>query len=74
MDVVEPISTYGLVIPADSPNTGPEGDYELDGFAVERSKPHQPMLRERLLMLTRREYLRQLWTEQHHRCDSWELH
>lgn len=29
----EALSTYGLVIPKDSPNTGPDGDYELDGFA-----------------------------------------
>ncbi|KAF1849751.1 polysaccharide lyase family 1 protein [Cucurbitaria berberidis CBS 394.84] len=29
----EALSTYGLVIPEDSPNTGPNGDYELDGFA-----------------------------------------
>jgi pectate lyase len=25
-------TTYGLVIPEDSPNTGPEGDYEIDGY------------------------------------------
>lgn len=30
---VEALSTYGLVIPKDSPNTSPDGDYELDGFA-----------------------------------------
>ncbi len=36
--VKEPISTYGLVLPADSPNTSPLGDYEIDGFAVERGK------------------------------------
>lgn len=29
----EALSTYGLVIPADSPNTSPEGDFEIDGFA-----------------------------------------
>lgn len=29
----EALSTYGLVIPEDSPNTSPLGDYELDGFA-----------------------------------------
>ncbi|CAN9362890.1 unnamed protein product [Alternaria alternata] len=29
----EALSTYGLVIPEDSPNTSPDGDYELDGFA-----------------------------------------
>jgi pectate lyase len=29
----EALSTYGLVIPNDSPNTSPEGDPELDGFA-----------------------------------------
>ncbi|KAF2642351.1 family 1 polysaccharide lyase [Massarina eburnea CBS 473.64] len=29
----EALSTYGLVIPMDSPNTSPDGDYELDGFA-----------------------------------------
>ncbi|KAK7190904.1 pectate lyase [Paraphaeosphaeria sporulosa] len=29
----EALSTYGLVIPNDSPNTSPDGDYELDGFA-----------------------------------------
>lgn len=29
----EALSTYGLVIPKDSPNTSPDGDYELDGFA-----------------------------------------
>ncbi|KAF2654193.1 polysaccharide lyase family 1 protein [Lophiostoma macrostomum CBS 122681] len=29
----EALSTYGLVIPADSPNTSPDGDYEIDGFA-----------------------------------------
>ncbi|KAF2127134.1 polysaccharide lyase family 1 protein [Dothidotthia symphoricarpi CBS 119687] len=27
------LTTYGLVIPEDSPNTSPDGDYELDGFA-----------------------------------------
>lgn len=29
----EALSTYGLVIPMDSPNTSPEGDEEIDGFA-----------------------------------------
>jgi pectate lyase len=29
----EALSTYGLVIPEDSPNTGPGGDLEIDGFA-----------------------------------------
>jgi pectate lyase len=29
----EALSTYGLVVPADSPNTSPEGDFEIDGFA-----------------------------------------
>jgi pectate lyase len=29
----EALSTYGLVIPMDSPNTSPEGDPELDGYA-----------------------------------------
>ena len=29
----EALSTYGLVIPEDSPNTSPEGDFEIDGFA-----------------------------------------
>ncbi|KAF1812547.1 polysaccharide lyase family 1 protein [Eremomyces bilateralis CBS 781.70] len=29
----EALSTYGLVIPADSPNTSPDGDPEIDGFA-----------------------------------------
>jgi pectate lyase len=29
----EALSTYGLVIPEDSPNTGPDGDFEIDGFA-----------------------------------------
>jgi hypothetical protein len=29
----EALSTYGLVIPEDSPNSGPEGDFEIDGFA-----------------------------------------
>ncbi|KAL1958886.1 hypothetical protein VTO42DRAFT_3439 [Malbranchea cinnamomea] len=28
----EALSTYGLVIPEDSPNTSPDGDPELDGF------------------------------------------
>jgi pectate lyase len=32
-DTPEALSTYGLVIPADSPNTSPDGDYEIDGFA-----------------------------------------
>lgn len=27
------LTTYGLVIPEDSPNTSPEGDFEIDGFA-----------------------------------------
>ncbi|KAK2774347.1 hypothetical protein FQN52_008133 [Onygenales sp. PD_12] len=31
-DSGEALSTYGLVIPMDSPNTSPEGDPELDGF------------------------------------------
>ena len=25
-------TTYGLVIPEDSPNSGPEGDFEIDGY------------------------------------------
>lgn len=29
----EALSTYGLVIPMDSPNTSPEGDPEIDGYA-----------------------------------------
>jgi pectate lyase len=29
----EALSTYGLVIPQDSPNTSPDGDFEIDGFA-----------------------------------------
>ncbi|KIY67265.1 polysaccharide lyase family 1 protein [Cylindrobasidium torrendii FP15055 ss-10] len=29
----EPLSTYGLVIPDDSPNTSPDGDLEQDGHA-----------------------------------------
>ncbi|OBT58813.1 hypothetical protein VE04_01367 [Pseudogymnoascus sp. 24MN13] len=32
-DAHEALSTYGLVIPMDSPNTSPDGDYEIDGFA-----------------------------------------
>ncbi|KFY24932.1 hypothetical protein V493_04935 [Pseudogymnoascus sp. VKM F-4281 (FW-2241)] len=32
-DTLEALSTYGLVIPHDSPNTSPDGDYEIDGFA-----------------------------------------
>lgn len=32
-DTREALSTYGLVIPEDSPNTSPEGDYEIDGYA-----------------------------------------
>ncbi|EUC44970.1 polysaccharide lyase family 1 protein [Bipolaris oryzae ATCC 44560] len=32
-DTREALSTYGLVIPQDSPNTSPDGDYEIDGFA-----------------------------------------
>jgi len=32
-DTPEALSTYGLVVPMDSPNTSPDGDYELDGFA-----------------------------------------
>ncbi|KAL1738570.1 pectin lyase fold/virulence factor, partial [Schizophyllum fasciatum] len=32
MNSVEPLSTYGFVIPADSP-ADPEGDYEADGYA-----------------------------------------
>ncbi|KFY14214.1 hypothetical protein V492_02779 [Pseudogymnoascus sp. VKM F-4246] len=32
-DTPEALSTYGLVIPMDSPNTSPDGDYEIDGFA-----------------------------------------
>ena len=32
-DTREALSTYGLVIPEDSPNTSPEGDFEIDGFA-----------------------------------------
>ncbi|CAE6528417.1 unnamed protein product [Rhizoctonia solani] len=36
-NVTEPISTYGFVIPDDSP-IDPEGDYEPDGFANEQSK------------------------------------
>jgi pectate lyase len=29
----EALSTYGMVIPEDSPNTSPTGDFEIDGFA-----------------------------------------
>jgi len=25
-------TTYGLVIPEDSPNSGPDGDFEIDGY------------------------------------------
>ncbi|KAF2715492.1 polysaccharide lyase family 1 protein [Pleomassaria siparia CBS 279.74] len=32
-NTTEALSTYGLVIPDDSPNTSPDGDYEIDGFA-----------------------------------------
>ncbi|KAH8592985.1 pectin lyase fold/virulence factor [Bisporella sp. PMI_857] len=32
-DTPEALSTYGLVIPMDSPNTSPDGDFEIDGFA-----------------------------------------
>ena len=32
-NTTEALSTYGLVIPMDSPNTGPDGDLEIDGFA-----------------------------------------
>lgn len=32
-DTREALSTYGLVIPEDSPNTSPLGDEELDGYA-----------------------------------------
>ncbi|KAJ4357752.1 uncharacterized protein N0V89_002328 [Didymosphaeria variabile] len=32
-NTAEALSTYGLVIPNDSPNTSPDGDSELDGFA-----------------------------------------
>ena len=32
-DTREAVSTYGLVIPEDSPNTSPLGDYEIDGYA-----------------------------------------
>lgn len=36
----EALSTYGLVIPEDSPNTSPDGDFEIDGFAnLGASKP-----------------------------------
>lgn len=28
----EALSTYGLVIPMDSPNTSPDGDFEIDGY------------------------------------------
>ncbi|GAB7359998.1 hypothetical protein MBLNU230_g7523t1 [Neophaeotheca triangularis] len=31
-DTREALSTYGLVIPEDSPNTSPDGDFEIDGF------------------------------------------
>ncbi|KAF2269741.1 pectin lyase-like protein [Lojkania enalia] len=31
-DTKEALSTYGLVIPMDSPNTSPDGDFEIDGF------------------------------------------
>ena len=27
------LTTYGLVIPEDSPNTSPDGDFEIDGYA-----------------------------------------
>ncbi|KAK0115696.1 hypothetical protein ONS96_014141 [Cadophora gregata f. sp. sojae] len=32
-DTREALSTYGLVIPEDSPNTSPLGDFEIDGYA-----------------------------------------
>lgn len=33
LNSTEPLSTYGFVIPDDSPNSGPTGDFEDDGFA-----------------------------------------
>ncbi|KAI5841574.1 polysaccharide lyase family 1 protein [Morchella snyderi] len=35
-NVTECISTYGMVIPQDSPNSSPDGDYEPDGYANEQ--------------------------------------
>lgn len=32
-NIREALSTYGLVVPEDSPNTSPDGDFEIDGFA-----------------------------------------
>ena len=40
----EALSTYGLVIPKDSPNTSPDGDYELDGFANLGASKFVPLL------------------------------
>jgi hypothetical protein len=42
-NATEPISTYGKVIPADSPNYSPDGDYEPDGLANVRGKNSLPM-------------------------------
>lgn len=37
VNATEALSTFGKVIPEDSPNTSPDGDYEPDGFANIRS-------------------------------------
>lgn len=41
-NTTEALSTYGLVIPMDSPNTCPCGDEELDGFANLGARKHSP--------------------------------
>jgi pectate lyase len=39
----EALSTYGLVVPEDSPNTSPDGDFEIDGFANLGASEYSPL-------------------------------
>ncbi|KAJ9620535.1 hypothetical protein H2203_007741 [Taxawa tesnikishii (nom. ined.)] len=43
-DTREALSTYGLVIPEDSPNTCTCGDFEIDGFANLGARKFPPLL------------------------------
>lgn len=68
----EALSTYGLVIPKDSPNTSPDGDFEIDGYAnLGASKSAQSFM---MLFNANSGFRKRLWKSniQHH--TSWKFH
>jgi hypothetical protein len=70
-------TTYGLVIPEDSPNSGPEGDFEIDGYMnlgkSEFRRSAIKLLERMEVWLTgvHRELLRRRCCEYH---SGWQLH